>query len=433
MPHDDVKRLTFDEVDRLLPDLDELRPLRARMLADSGPASGRGWSGSSAVETVGRWRTDAAALRRAVSDLAVEEAARTAQVFEHVSEALLRLEQGDETSAASCFLDAAAVEEARDRADRAAAYADAAFHALSSGGDPVVRGRALRRRARARRAQAHHPQARADYEAAWEVATAVNDVQGAAEAAVGAGNVLEDEGRWAEAEVWYERALDLMEGDGEPRAERMHALFNLHVVRRTRGDLDACIEPLERAQELARRDGDTAATPFLENARGQLCMARGDIDGALDHYRTALSAASGARVAATIRLNLAEALLADGRRLDAGEEARRAERAAISGRVIDRLPEVYRLLGRIAAGEGNPDAFVLFERSLELIGRAGVPLIERARTLQAYAEAEETVGDAERAARLRSEAEEAYQTLEIHHPRSPWVDRHGPAPEGESI
>jgi tetratricopeptide (TPR) repeat protein len=433
MPHDDLNRLTFDEVDRLLPDLDELRPLRARMLADAGPAPGRAWSGSGVLDTVGRWRTDATALREAVADLAADEAARNAKVFEHVSDALVRLEHGDERAAALSFLEAAALEEARERADRAAAYADAAAHVLAAGGDPVIRSRALRRRARARRAQAHHPQARSDYEAAWHVARAVDDAQGAAEAAVGAGNVLEDEGRWSEAEEWYGRALDVMKDDGEPRAERMHALFNLHVVRRTRGGLDDCVAPLEQAEQLARQLEDDSARPFLENARGQLCMARGDLEGAGDRYRTALSLASGARVTATIRLNLAEALLAGGRTLDAAEEARRAEREAISGRVIDRLPEVYRLLGRIAAGEGNPDAFVLFERSLELVGRTGVPLVERARTLQAYAEAEEAVGDRDRAVRLRSEAAEAYETLGIHHPRSPWVDRHGPAPEGEAV
>jgi tetratricopeptide (TPR) repeat protein len=178
--------------------------------------------------------------------------------------------------------------------------------------------------------------------------------------------------------------------------------------------------------------GDESARPFIENARGQWHMAKDEFEDAEVHLRLALAAASAPRAIVTVRLNLAEAILAQGRRLDAAEEARRAEREAITGRVIDRLSETYRLLGRIAALEGNPDAFVLFERSLEIVEEARLPIVERARTLQAYAEAERLSGDSEKAATLAAEAEGTYRELGIRHPRGPWADRHGPDGERAS-
>ncbi len=430
MRPDDPHRLTYDAVDRLLPELDELRPLRARLLAEARPEAGRRWSGSGLLDTAGRWRTDPAGLLGGVEALAADEARHTAEVWRCVAEALCRAEAADPAGAARRFLDAAALEEGRDRAGPAAAYADAAVRALEADPipDPLVRSRALRRRARARRALARHEEALTDYEAAGAVSRAAGDVQGGAEAAVGAGNVMEDQGRWAEAEVWYRRALALLDAEGAegPRPERMHALFNLHVVLRSRGDVAASVPLLEEARRVAGALGDDTARPFLDNALGQLLMARGEGGGAGRHFRDALAMAEGARARVTIRLNLAETLLAEGRSLDAAEEARRAEAEAITGHVHDRLPEAYRLLGRVAAAEANPDAFVLFERALALVDRTGLPDVERARTLQAYAEAMERLGDDDRAGSLRQASEAAYRELGIEYPRSAWVDRHGP-------
>jgi tetratricopeptide (TPR) repeat protein len=196
--------------------------------------------------------------------------------------------------------------------------------------------------------------------------------------------------------------------------------------------MDESVEPLDEAERVAVALGDEGAVQFIENARGQFAMARGEYDEAERHLRTAVSASSRGRARVTIRLNLAETLLATGRRLDAAEEARRAEQEAIETAVADRLPEVYRLLGRIAALEGNADAFVLFERALQMIDEAGLPRVERARTLQSYAEAERHLGDPENADRLQSEADQTYDALGIRFPRRAWADLHGPDEEAET-
>jgi hypothetical protein len=121
-------------------------------------------------------------------------------------------------------------------------------------------------------------------------------------------------------------------------------------------------------------------------------------------------------------LNLAEALLAQGRILDAAEQARIAEQEAILGGLAPKLPEVYRLLGRIASADREPDAFVLFERALELVRERSFPPIEEAMTLQAYAEHEARSGRDDVAQDLRREAEARFEALGISHMRHPWAD-----------
>jgi hypothetical protein len=87
-----------------------------------------------------------------------------------------------------------------------------------------------------------------------------------------------------------------------------------------------------------------------------------------------------------IMVNLGEALLLQGRSLEAGEKAREAEAEALAGSVTHRLPEVYRLLARVAHERGEGEAFVLLERSLQLIGERGLPDYEAAVTRQALGE-----------------------------------------------
>jgi tetratricopeptide (TPR) repeat protein len=240
--------------------------------------------------------------------------------------------------------------------------------------------------------------------------------------------VLEDQGRWSEATAWYHAALAALDKIDGPVPERWHAQLCLHIVARSRGSIDESLAWLERAEVAAAAVDPVAARPFLENARGQLLMARGDFAEAERHFRAALAATSHARGRVTIRLNLAEAMLAQVRTLDAAEEAREAEREAIRTALVPKLPEVYRLLGRIASAEGDPDAFVLFERALALVREHGLPALEQAQTLQAYADAEARVGNAETAAELRRAASEHFEALGIPRMRQTWADVFTSAP-----
>jgi tetratricopeptide (TPR) repeat protein len=408
-----MKRPTFDDARALLPALDELRPVLDELVGTSVPDVDRTWSGSGVLGTAGTRLVDGAALEAELERLVAEEAAHLRETYRIAAEAVSALEAGAPADAARAFLRAFALEEGRDRPDRAEAWADAAVRVAETSRDDVLRSLALRRRGRARRAMARYAEGERDYLRSFEIATSIDDRAGAAEAAIGAGNLVEDEARWDEAERWYRTALDGLDGSVDPRPEQWHANLNLHVVQRARGELEESLAALDEAARLAGLLDDPSAAMFVENARGQWHTARGDFGTAERHLRAALGVAVGTRARVTIRLNLAEALLQGGRALDAAEEARRAEREAIAGRTVGELPEVYRILGRVAAGEGNQDAFVFFERALELIEARDLPRIQRARTLEAYGEVERSVGDQERAEALLQEAELLYERLGV--------------------
>ena len=239
------------------------------------------------------------------------------------------------------------------------------------------------------------------------------------------GNVLQDEGRWDEAQAWYQTALATLDDHGLETAERWQALLNLHVVLRSKGSVDESLRPLREAESVAAGLDDGAAIQFLENAWGQWHMVQGEFAEAERRLRAAIEASTGAGAEVTIRLNLAETLLADDRPLEAAEEARRAEREALVARLPQKLPEVYRILGRIAASRGNPEALGLFERALEIIKKHQLPALEEAVTLQAYADAEARSGEFETSADLQARADELYRELEINHRRGEWSDHYG--------
>lgn len=420
-----MTHLRLDELWHLLPRLDELRPLQELLLSRSVPDPRHAWSASGELDTVGT-RLVAGDLSPAeAAELARQASERAARLFALLSRALSGLADGDRTGAAVALLEIAALEEGSGDAERAEAWARSAFLVARDEKDQRPAALALRRWGRAARARGDLSTALERYRDGYEISYALGDARAGAEAAVGAGNVLEDQGRWTDAERWYRRALALLdENASEGAAERWHALLNLHIVLRSQGRLEASLPLLDAAADAAV--DDAGALPFFENARGQLRQVQGDHVAAEGHFRRALDAASSPAARVVVGVNLAECLLAQGRRLDAAEAARRAEVEAVSNGVVPRLPEVYRLLGRVASEGGNPDAFVLFERALELIDERGLPAVEKARTLQAYAEAEGRRGDAATARELHVRAEALYRSLGIASPRHRWSEYFAP-------
>jgi tetratricopeptide (TPR) repeat protein len=243
--------------------------------------------------------------------------------------------------------------------------------------------------------------------------------------------VLEEQGLWDGAESWYRAALEALEAVEEPAPERWHALLTLHIVARSRGKLEESLPLLQQAEVAASVTDPGAAKPFIENARGQLLMARGSYSEAEGHFREAVQTMGETRGRITMRLNLAESFLARGRTLDAAEHAREADRDPNQARIIPKLPEVYRLLGRIASAEDNPDAFVLFERALELVRERKLPVLEEVLTMQAYAEAEARTGEGDAGQRLQEEARERFGVLAVSLKRQRWADVFGLAPDND--
>jgi tetratricopeptide (TPR) repeat protein len=425
-----MNRLRLDDVRETLPELDELRPLFDELLARSEADREKTWAGSGPLGTIGSRLVDPEAVGRELGRLAQSEASRLEAIYRAVMRALAAVADQNGSAAASALLEAAALEEAGDRPERAEAFAAAAHRVARTERDRRVAALALRRWARAARSRGRLGEALSRYEESHRDALAMGDLRGAAEAAIGAGNVLEEQGRWLDAARWYHVALDTLADLDAPTPERWHALLNLHIVLRSSGDVEGSVPWLERAEQAAREIDPEGARPAIENAWGQLLMARGAFAEAERRLGRALESTSGARARVTIRLNLAEAVLAQGRALDAAEHAREAEREAIRARLVPKLPEVYRLLGRVAAAENDPDAFVLFERALEIVRDRGLPTLEEALTLQAYADYEATRGEADTARILRRRALERLSSLGIAELRQPWADVYGPVDVG---
>jgi len=423
--------LHLDQLRDLLPDLGELRPLWEGLAERSSPDPDRVWSGSGDLGTLGSRLLDLTEVGEVAKDAAEAESARLARLYEGVAVALQKVEEGNRPEAAAAFLDAAAEQEGAERHDRAEALALAAFEVVRDLRDQTPAALALRRAARAARSRGDLVRAATRYRRAHDLARDSFDPSGAAESAVGMGNVLEQQGAWAEAEGWYRRALASLEDVEGATPERWHASLNIHITLRSRGRLEESVEWLERAEAHARILEDPDAEVYLANARGQLEMARGDFARAEEHLSRALAEADGALVAVVVQLNLAEVLLAQNRILEATEEAREAERRAVVRGVFTRLPEVYRLLGRIAARDGNPEAFVFFERALALVEEHDLPTLEKAMTLQAYGAMEREREDEDTAGELEARASECYAKLGIENERDPWSDTFGTGSPGD--
>lgn len=409
------------ELQRLLPDVEELRPLRRALLRGSAPDPDRTWSGSGELQTAGDRLIDLDRMKDEVEELLERESIHREALIQTTLTAIACASDGDRPGAVHALLQAAALEEARGRHERAVAFA-ASAHAEASGlKDQTLAALALRRRGRAERALGLLGDALRHYGEAYAIAVAVGDGQGTAEAAVGAGNVLEQGGRWQEAAGWYHRALEALDDGPAPAPEQWHAFLNLHLVERTLGRVAESEPWIERAEAVARAIDDDSARFFLNHARAQLHMARTEFDDAAALFLEALVGA-GAAHRPTVRLNVAECLLARGLLLDAAEEARMAEAEAISGGNDLVLPHVYRTLGRCAAAMENPDAFVFFERALEA-GPEGENRLERAVTLQHYAIATARFDpEGQGAAELLDAAAHEYRALGVLHFRRRWVD-----------
>lgn len=405
-----MKRLRVDEIAGILPELDELRPLLDRIYARAEPDPDRAWSGSGELGTVGDRIVPAGALDGSAEALADEVRDHLRGVYDSVGGAVRSLARGATTDAAEALLDAADREERARHLGRAEAYARAAHHIVRGERDGRIRARCLRRLGRALRSQGRLEEGARRYEEAYRIGTASRAARDAATAAIGRGNIAIDRGRWSEAEEWYDRAAALLEGE-EPGPEQWHVELNRSIVAYRRGEFERSREHLDRAEEVAGRVGDASAGPIVENAWGRLLAAEQQTEAAAERLRGALEAAEDPTARVTIAVNLGECLLDLGQPLDAGELARDAERTALREGVVPKLPEVYRLLGRVARAQGHADAIVFYERALDIVRHRDLPAFERAQTLEEYSSLESDAGRTGSARTMLEEALALYRDL----------------------
>ena len=360
----------------------DLRPFLDLLINSSTADPDRRWTGSGELGTVGDRLVETAEVTSATPHLGEEQARRLASLFQRAAGIVEGAARGEWEEVIEGLLEQGAAEEERGRAQDAEQWYLAAFAVARDHGS-LRAPRALRLAARSARQTGDVAVAAARYEQAWKDAGSLGRDEDRVVAAMGRGNVEIDRGAWAEARTWYERALGLIGAEGPPRRERWQAFQNLAIVARRSGDLSAARGHLERARSEGDRLADPDAEVEVENGWGQLLLAEGDARGAELHFVAALSAARTSVARVAIAVNLGEALLRQGRSLEAGETAREAEAAAIAGGVTVRLPEVYRLLAQVARDRKEGEAFVILDRALALIHERGLPAYEEAQTREA--------------------------------------------------
>lgn len=397
--------MKVDDVLRIVPALEAVRPLVRALAAASEPDPTDLWTGSSELATYGQ-RTVRASGLETLEAVADREGARHRALLGGVAEAIGRAVSGDSRGAARRLLDAAGAEEAVGGWRAARACAHAALEAARAADDAKLSAAAQRMAARAARAAGDLADAALRYEIAARDAEDAGDPDLAAAATMGRGNVAVDRGRWDEADLWYDRTAARIEEALEPTPLRWQLAQNRGIVARERGDPTEARRQLEEAERLSAALDAPEARVEVNNGWGQLHMATGEPEAAEIRYRRALAAAESALARTVVRVNLAECLLARGRTLEAGERAREAESIALLEGVGSRLPEVYRLLGAVAAQGGAEDAFVFWERALEAGREFGVPAHEEALTLEAYGRWRAEHGEPEEASRLLRQAAE---------------------------
>jgi tetratricopeptide (TPR) repeat protein len=424
-PRSESDPLRLDELLAVLPASDDVRPLVADLLASSRPDPGRRWTGSGELGTAGARLVDAAGFEERARAWARREAARLEARVGRVARLAIALGRGDEDSVLDALLAEADALEAEGRSSEAWEWADAASR-FARGSGSARAPEALRRAARCARASARLDASVRLYEEAWERAHDLERWTDAVVAATGRGNVAVDRGRWDEADAWYERALLILDATDPPLVEpaaaaplRWRLFQNLGITHRERGQLERAERWYLMAEQAASGSGDPAATVEIENGRGQLALAQGAGKRAEKHFRISLEALGAPHpdpVRVAVRVNLGEALLLQGRALEAGSVAREAEAEAIAGRHPSRLPEVYRLLARVARARGEAEASVFVQRALEIVRSERLPPFEEALTLRAYAELREGEGGYEAAREARERAREILHELGVVEP-----------------
>jgi tetratricopeptide (TPR) repeat protein len=403
------RSLKVEQALRVLPEGRAIAPLREALISISTLDGEGRWSEAGEYSTLERRDADIALLGERIPALVERVRLRAEAVLRHSVQALTAAERGEMEIAAEEMIHAGEVLENDRELEEAERFYRQAVVLGRKPRDRRVEGLAHCRLARVRRAAGAWADALVEYEAGFEIADACRDQVVMVLACQGMGNVQVDRGDWTAAREWYERGLVVLRGSPPSRAE-WELCSNLAIVARRSGSLAESEGWLLRAEGLVESLEDATGRVFLQNGWGRLHIARLAPAAAEAAFRLALSAAGAGGGRGVVLVNLAESLLLQGRLDEAEQVARGAEEAALLDRSLSLLPEIYRVLGRIAGERGRRDGFVFFEQSLALLP-PGAPLLERATTQHQYGLFEAGMRDFDNATARLTEAIEIYRSL----------------------
>ena len=355
----------------LVPDYEEFLPLSDALIVGSRVDADKVWARSGGYTTVGKRVVDTDRVEKLMQVLLDRNQERLRELFGLVLDAIREQQAGNPAAAAALLIRAGELEEAEgrlDKADRVYRQALDIARDLRAKDSHAV---ALRRLGRTARTAGRLDDARAWYEQSYHLALDGMDAVGQVIACQGLGNVCDDRGEREEARRWWEAGLEMAAGLNAPELD-WPLYANLSVLTMLEGNLAEAERLLGRAREHIEAGGVPGGHLYWLNNRGLLLLEHGDVAAAEAVFREALPESEG-RWELTLRVNLGESLLRQGRLLEAEDEARRAEEIAIVQRLITDLVDVYSLLGSIARERCDDEGFVFYEQALRVCHERALP------------------------------------------------------------
>jgi tetratricopeptide (TPR) repeat protein len=398
----------------LLPDLEVLAPLRALLVASARPDERSMWSSSGPYLTLGKRGVDPDELRRGMPLVFHQSAEHLQALCRAYVEALECQQASDAAGVVAALVRGGRLEERVGRLAQARAWYDVALGVAEGLQDRRPEVETLCLVGRLCVELGRYPEGARQFQRALALAEAEFDQSGAVAACEGLGDAAQAQGEWGGAQAWYARGLRLAEASGDPtRIGRLER--RLGALARQQGDLSGAGEHLRRAREsfeAAEAASEMAATL---NTQGRLDAQLGRDAAAVAAYREAFAWAQRAdrdpALELSIRLNLAELHLGMDRLLEAEEELRRAEQAAIDGNLTARLIDVYTLMGRLRGQQQDETGFVFFEQAIELARAAERSAAHEAQVYFEYGVFKRGLGQQEEARAYLERAREIFQSL----------------------
>ncbi|HXM37551.1 MAG TPA: hypothetical protein VN908_02700 [Gemmatimonadales bacterium] len=386
--------LRVEQALRLLPDVDDLAPLRAFVVSLSSTRGPEAWTAAEPNRTIGKRSLDPADLRARVPQVLAQVTGHVATLYDAAVDALESERSGDLSQAVRALVRAGECEEQGVRYTQAHAWYQQALGIAEQLRDRQPEMEALCHLGRLEASRGYLDEGARAFQRSLALAEAEADGEHAAGACQGLGDVLFAQSQWVGAEAWYTRGLQYAK-DNQVFTGALSLGLGETAVRR--GQLEAAADRLRRALDTFEALGDSDGVIRTLLARGLMEATQGRASDVLATYREALSrlpvTGGDPALELVIRLRLAELYLDAGRLPDAEDEARRAEELAIAHQLARSLARVYVVLGKMRGRQGDDNGFVFFEQAIELC-RSGEPAPRlEADVYGEYARFRTTMGD----------------------------------------
>jgi tetratricopeptide (TPR) repeat protein len=402
--------LRVEQALRLLPDVEDLAPLRGCVVSLSSSRSPEAWRATEPNRTVGKRTLDPTALRAHVPQVLNRVTSRIAFLYDAAVDALESERNGNLSQAVRALMRAGELEEGDIRYAQAHAWYRQALGLAEQLRDRQPEMEALCHIGRLEATRGYLDAGARAFQRSLALAEAESDGEHAAGACKGLGDVFFAQAQWSGADAWFARGLQFSQTNRSLAASLSLALGQ---TAHRRGEYSAAIERLQQALETFEALSDTAGVVRTLLARGLMEAAQGKLLEVLATYRQALSrlpeVALDSVLELTVRLRLAELYLDMGRLPDAEDELRRAEDVAVEHQQQRWLARVYLMIGKLRGRQRDENGFVFFEQAIELC-RSGEPALRlEADVYREYARFRMTMGNDDEA---RAYLERARELLE---------------------